>query len=269
MLRGGLRPARLHVVTTVLILLVAAGCRAEESASPSPVVQTADDTQAAAVRAAPRWERVATFAGTGDQRTPGFEIRAGALQWRVDVSCAGAGVVRVGLDGDPTPLVELHDCPAKAFGFSIRTGPGVLEVDATGRWEIVVDQQVDTAVAEPALDGMTDASRLAHGDFYGIDQDGSGTVSLHRLPGGGAALRLDPFLVTRNSDLFVWVSEARAPRTSAEALRTPHVQIDRLKATAGAQNYELPDSVDLDKVRSVIIWCEPVRTAYAAATLVR
>jgi hypothetical protein len=252
----------------VVLVLLAAGCRAEDSTSPPPVVQTADDVPSAA-KAAPRWERVVTFAGTGDQRTAKFEIGAGALQWRVDVSCTDGGAMRVGLDGDPSVLVALDDCPAKGFGFSIRTGPGVLDVDATGRWEIVVDQQVDTAVAEPALAGMTDGSRLAHGDFYGIDQDGSGTASLYRLPGGGMALRFFPFLVTRNSDLFVWVSEAPAPRTSEEALRTPHVQIDRLTATAGGQNYELPDSVDLDKVRSVVIWCEPVRTAYAAATLVR
>jgi len=63
------------------------------------------------------------------------------------------------------------------------------------------------------------------------------------------------------------VSEAKAPRTSEEALDAPHVEIDRLKSTAGAQNYELPDSVDPERVRSVVIWCEPVRTAYAAATL--
>lgn len=171
------------------------------------------------------------------------------------------------LVGETAELVELSSCPGNAFGFSIRTGPGELDVDATGGWEVVVEEQVDTPAAEPALSGMTDATRLAHGGFYGIDQDGSGTATLYRLPGGGRALRLEPFVVTRNSDLFVWVSEAPAPRTSAEALHSPHVQIARLTATAGAQNYELPDSVDLDRIRSVIVWCEPVRTAYAAATL--
>jgi hypothetical protein len=140
-------------------------------------------------------------------------------------------------------------------------------VAADGGWEVVVHQQVDTPLAEPPRAGMTDASRLAGGGFYGIDQEGSGTATLYQLPGGGRALRFDPFLVTRNSDLFVWVSEAAAPRTSEEALHSPHVQIDRLKATAGAQNYQLPDSVDSDQMRSVVVWCEPARTAYAAASL--
>ncbi len=222
-------------------------------------------------KVAPRWERVARFAGTGDQVTDRFEVAQAALQWRVTVACDD-GSVRVGLDGERSAVAQLASCPGNTFGFSIRTGPAILDVDATGTWEVLVDQQLDTAVTEPALAGMTDAARLATGDFYGIDQKGTGMATLYRLAGDGddrgrGALRLDPFLVTRNSDLFVWVSEAAEPRTSAEALNSRHVQIARLTATAGAQNYVLPDSVDLDRVRSVIVWCEPVQTAYAAAAL--
>ncbi len=261
MLTGGLRPARLLLS---LILLVPVACGNDEPST--PVAKSTTPPGADEVKAAPRWEHVATFSGTGDQRTEGFEIGAGAIQWRVKVSCTD-GVVGVGLEGEPSPLVEVDECPGSAFGFSIRTGPAVLDVDATGRWDAVVDQQVDTPLAEPVLEGMDEGARLAHGDLYDIDQEGSGTATLYELPGGRLALRLDPFIVTRNDDLFVWVSEAEALRTSKEALEAPHVQIDRLRSTAGAQNYELPESVDADKIRSVVIWCEPVRTAYAAATL--
>ncbi len=273
MLTGGLRPAlrlrlrprlRLRLVVPVLVVLVTAGCGGGEDGS-TPAVEPSPST-AVVTKVAPRWENVATFGGAGDSRTGEFEIGVGAIQWRVTVTCTD-GAVRVGLDGETSALAEVERCPGNGFGFSIRPGRAVLDVVATGGWEVVVDQQVDTPVAEAALAGMTDANREAHGDFYGIDQAGSGTATLYRLPGGGRVLRLDPFVVTRNSDLFVWVSEARAPRTSEEALRAPHVQIDRLKSTAGAQNYLLPDSVDADQVRSVVVWCEPVRTAYAAATL--
>jgi hypothetical protein len=260
-LRGGPRPARLLVV---VLALVGGGCR---SGDPSPAA-VVDTTVARSVgKVAPRWEQVAAFDGTGDQRTDAFDVGRGALQWRVTLTCDGGGAVRVGLVGETSPLVEVKACPGRAFGFSIRTGPGSLDVVATGPWEAVVEQQVDTAVAEAALAGMTDAARVAYGDFYGIDQEGSGTATLFTMPGGGRALRLEPFEVTRNSDLFVWVSESAAPRTSEEALRAPHVVIDRLKATAGAQNYVLPSTVDPSRVRSVVVWCEPVRTAYAAATL--
>jgi len=180
-LRGGRPSARLIVL---LIVLTAAGCRSGQS-TPSVVEQVGSTAPGPGpaggpAKVAPRWEPVAAFAGTGDQRTAGFEIGAGAIQWRVTVSCTG-GAVRVGLDREPAALAELSHCPAKAFGFSIRTGPAALDVAATGTWEVVVDQQVDSPVVEPLLAGMSDATRLAHGDFYGIDQQGSGTVALYRL----------------------------------------------------------------------------------------
>ncbi|MEA2972340.1 MAG: hypothetical protein QOG82_798 [Actinomycetota bacterium] len=252
----------------VLLLVAAAGCGADERPTAPPGATSGSTADPVADKVAPRWEEVARFAGTGDRRTDGFDIAAAALQWRVTLACTD-GTVRVGLDGDPSAdaLAELAACPDDTFGFSIRTGPAALDVDATGAWEIVVDQQLDTPAAEPALAGMTDATRRAAGEFYGIDQKGSGTATLYRMPGGDAVVRLDPFVVTKNSDLFVWVSEDDAPRTSAEVLHSVHVQVDRLTATAGAQNYVLPDTVDIDRVRSVVVWCEPVQTAYAAAAL--
>ncbi len=164
-----------------------------------------------------------SFTGTSDQRTADFDIAADALQWRVTASCSGSAL-SVSLEGDSAPLAQ-PTCPGKAFGFSIRTGPAVLDVEATGGWEVVVDQQLDTPVAEPPLAGMDETSRLVSGTFYGVDQAGSGTAALYVLPDGARALRLDPFQVTNNSDLFVWLSEADAPRTSKEALESPHVEI--------------------------------------------
>jgi hypothetical protein len=243
-----------------LALVVAlAGC-----SSPDDPPTTAGSTPS---KVAPRWERVASFTGTSDQRTAGFDIAAGALQWRVTASCTGSAL-RVSVDGEPEPLA-LPTCPGKGFGFSIRTGAATLDVVADGSWEVVVDQQLDTPVSEARLAGMDERSRVADGGFYAIDQTGSGTAALYRLPDGRTALRLDPFQVTDNSDLFVWLSEADRPRTSKDALEAPHVQLDRLKATAGAQNYLVPADVPTAGIRSVVIWCEPVRTAYAAASLGR
>ena len=216
-------------------------------------------------RVAARWEQVARFTGTGSRRTAGFVIVDHAIQWRVTASC-GDGRVRVGLAGDGAPLVE-PACPGKAFGFSIREGPAALDVDAEGGWEVVVDQQVETPAAEPPLPGMAEGRLVGGGDFYGIDQKGTGTAQLWRLPDRRWALRFEPFFVTANTDLFVWVSEATAPRTSREALESNHRQVAELTATAGPQNYLLPEDVDGSRIRSVVIWCEPVRTAYAAATL--
>jgi hypothetical protein len=42
-----------------------------------------------------------------------------------------------------------------------------------------------------------------------------------------------------------------------------------LKATRGEQNYLLPAGLRADRVRSVVVWCVPVRIAYTAAALRR
>ena len=244
----------------LLLVAVGGGC------SSGGDDEATGERPAGAGKAAPRWERVAQFTGTGNQRTPGFEIAADALQWRVTAACTGSGALRVAVPAAGEPLTQVA-CPGEEFGFSITTGPNVLDVVGAGAWEVVVDQQVETPIADPALPGMTRENRLSAGSFYGIDQDGEGTATLYRLPDGRRALRLAPFSVTTNTDLFVWASGAALPRTSAEALSTPHVALAELKATVGAQNYLVPDDVPADRLRSVVVWCEPVRTAYAAASL--
>jgi hypothetical protein len=250
----------------LVVLIGTVGCGPDPSPRRAATAPSESVASTVPGRVAARWERVARFAGTGGQRTESFSIVDHALQWRVTATCTD-GRLRVGLQGDQVPLAE-PACPGRAFGFSIREGPAVLDVEADGGWEVVVDQQVETPAAEARLAGMTGDALVADGEFYRIDQDGSGTAQLWRLPDKRWALRFEPFFVTANTDLFVWVSEAKAPRTSKEALESDHRQIAELTATAGPQNYLLPDDVDGTEVRSVVIWCEPVRTAYAAATLV-
>lgn len=264
MTRACSRRCRLGGAVTALVLSF--GC----APSPEPDVATGPRTATPATeagKAAHRWVSVASMTGTGDQRTAPFDIGAGALQWRVTASCR-AGRIVVAQEGDPRPMVD-EACPTRAFGFSIRAGRQALDVSASGPWETVVEEQVDAPLAEPPLPGMTKGGRLAAGSFFDVEQQGSGTATLYRLSGGERALRLDPFSVTANDDLFVWASEAPSPRSSADALFAPHVQLEPLRATAGAQNYLVPESLPDERIRSIVIWCEPVRTAYAAAALVR
>ena len=246
MLRGGRRPARLTAVA--VLLLVAGRGRLWRRTDATPAAPESGGRRAgpAADKVAPRWEEVARFAGTGDQRTDGFDIAPDAIQWRVTLACTD-GTVRVGLDGEP--VGAWPSCPAaRGTPSGSRSAPArpSLDVDATGAWEIVVDQQVDTPVAEPALAGMTDATRRATGDFYGIDQKGSGTATLYRLPGGGR--RPAPRPVRRHQELRPVRVGERGGRAHAPVPRpctAPTCRSSRLTATAGAQNYLLPDTVDL------------------------
>ncbi len=113
------------------------------------------------------------------------------------------------------------------------------------------------------------AKVLARGDFYKIERKGLGSATLYRLANGRLALRMEGFRTDANTDLFVWLSEARRPRTTRAAFAARHVEFAGLKSTLGDQNYLLPRSADAAKIRSIVIWCEPVQIAYTAATLTR
>ncbi len=108
---------------------------------------------------------------------------------------------------------------------------------------------------------------IAQGTFYRVEVRGEGTAKLYRLPDGKRILRFEGFQTGENTDLFVWLSEAAKPATSAQAVGTPHVELTNLKSTIGNQNYEIPASIPTEKIKSIVIWCQPVQIAYAAAAL--
>lgn len=262
------RAVALLLVGTVL----AAGCGNDASApeetkeDPFEAVERATPDPDAPERAAPRWEEVLTLAGEGST-TEEFPIAEGALQWRARWTCE-SGSLDLELDVADEPLLEA-DCPGEGEAFAIETGYVELAIEGTGPWEVTVEQQVDTAHEEPPLAGMEDAEVLAEGEFFGVERRGEGTATLYRLPDGSLALRFTDFQTVASPDLFVWVSEAEDPSTSKRIFEAPHVNVGAITSTIGDQNYALPEAVDPDQVRSVVIWCAPLQIGYAAAVLER
>jgi hypothetical protein len=114
-----------------------------------------------------------------------------------------------------------------------------------------------------------EARKVASGDFYRIDQVGQGRVTIYRLPDDRYALRLDDFYVTPNVDLEIRLSPLREPETTREYLSEPAKRVAPLETTTGSMNFVLPDGVNPNRYRSVVIWCPPLSSAYAAATLER
>lgn len=225
------------------------------------------------LRSLPWWEPVATLQGRGSGTSSPFRIADEAVQWRVVWSCpAGRLRMQAIRDGEPVgrrDLVPEQRCAGQATGFSVARGELALRVRTGGAWRATIEQQVDRPKVEPPLPQMSapGAAVLAAGRFYDVDRTGRGTVRLHRLPDGRHALRLDGFFVSINADLEVWLSLAPAPRTTAEAARADHVSLMELEATAGSMNVLLPQGLDPARFRSVVIWCEITRNAYAAAAL--
>lgn len=267
--------SRRAVLVALVLALVLAGCGGgsdddDDARAPATTAPAADTptTAPSGPRSAARWETVTTFNGTGTFQTPQFTILPNAIQWRVRYTCS-TGMLRITSDPPPrrpTPVVDAS-CPKEETGYSIVTGAVRLSIEATGPWKAVIDQQVDTPLDEPLVPGMTPDRVVAQGSFYDVEVRGKGTAKLFRLADGRRILRFENFETAENTDLFVWLSEVAKPANSAQALNNPYVDIGNLKSTVGTQNYEIPASVPTDKIRSIVIWCEPVAIAYAAAAL--
>ena len=241
------------------------GARAPAATAPAA---TGDASAPPAPRSAARWETVTTFNGTGAFQTPQFDILPNAIQWRVRYTCS-TGTLRITSDPPPrrpAPVVDTA-CPKEETGYSIVTGPVRMSIEASGPWKAVVDQQVDTPLEEPLLPGMTPDRVVASGSFYRVEVRGEGTAKLYRLGDGRRILRFENFQTGENTDLFVWLSEVAKPENSAQADNSPHLELGNLKSTVGTQNYEIPASVPTERIRSIVIWCQPVAIAYAAAAL--
>lgn len=250
--------------------LLAGGCgKAQRHAPPTrdPFAVAGRSSAATAHRAAPRWERVNTLVGNAP-RTADFDIARGAIQWRARWSCRRGRLTLMNRPETPGALANAR-CPKRGAGVSVSTGPQRLTVTASDAWRVVIEQQVDTPLNEAPLRQMTapGAHVIGRGRFYPIERRGKGAAIVYRLPGGRLVLRLAGFDTLPNRDLVVWLSPHSRPRTTVEAFRGPHLVLGPLKSTLGNENYVLPAGTTPDEVRSVVIWCVPVRIAYTAAAL--
>lgn len=267
------------VVAALLLVTTLVACGDKEGGAPTAAPTTVPTTAAKPAcdkpdqQSAPRWETVTTLRGEGSLTTDAFPILCHAIQWRARWTCPtghlkaesippprrGEPVIDGGCDGTP---VDKHEP-----GYSVATGDVRMTIEATGPWEIVIDQQIDTPLQEPLLDGMAEGKVLGEGQFYDMEMTGKGTARLYQLPTGQHAIRFEHFEVSSNTDLFVWLSEAPNPKTSADAVASPYRQIGNLKSTLGDENFLVPDDLPAEKIKSIVIWCAPVRVAYTGAVL--
>lgn len=234
---------------------------------PEATTATTAPAQQTVLRSQPWWQSVGTIQGSGSMTAAPFNVDAGAIQWRVKWSCS-AGHLLVRSPGQSRPVVDAN-CPGPDIGYGVQKGSVALQVTADGPWQMQVDQQVDVPLNEPPLPAMTapGSAPVAAGAFYRIDQVGTGTATVYRLPDGSYALRLDNFFVTANSDLELQFSPLDAPKTTDQVNNARSATIASLDVTTGALNFAIPPQVDPTKYRSLVIWCEQTHNAYAAASL--
>jgi hypothetical protein len=227
---------------------------------------------AAARRSQPYWVEIGSWSGDGDKVAGPFAIDDDVLQWRATWHCdAGAFSAAAVENGKEArkKIIDAPTCPQDGTGYSTATGAVTLNVGASGPWSIHLEKQIDAPLVEPPPPGLEAAKLVATANMYDVDRHGEGTAKIYQLPSGDRVLRLEDFFVTINSDLELQLSGLAEPHSTDEIVAgyAGIVTVAPLKATIGSMNYTLPPDLDLGKFRSVVIWCEITRNAYAAAAI--
>lgn len=120
----------------------------------------------------------------------------------------------------------------------------------------------EAAEAEPT-DPPFEPGVRRQGEFSGADEFhfGRGTALLIETAPGQYVLRFEEFSVRNGPDLFVYLSPN--PGGYADGA----LNLEELKATDGAFNYEIPPGTDLAQFQSTVVWCRAFSTLFATAPL--
>lgn len=108
----------------------------------------------------------------------------------------------------------------------------------------------------------TTSSVLRTGSFIGVGDgihNAEGTAKVIPLEDGTNILRLENLRVTNGPDLYVYLSPDKAA--------SDIVNVGKLKANNGNQNYDISEGTDLSKYDTVLIWCRPFSVLFGSAEL--
>jgi len=112
------------------------------------------------------------------------------------------------------------------------------------------------------LNTTTTSSVLRTGSFIGVGDgihNAEGTARVIPLEDGTNILRLENLRVTNGPDLYMYLSR--------DEDASDIVNVGKLKANNGNQNYDIPEGTDLSKYDTVLIWCRPFSVLFGSAEL--
>ena len=121
---------------------------------------------------------------------------------------------------------------------------------------------MNTSIDESMSQGSETNDSLLTGSFVGVGDgihDAQGIAKAIPVEGGANVLRLEDLVVTNGPDLYVYLSTDKSA--------SDFVNLGRLKANIGNQNYPIPDGTDMSKYDTVLIWCRAFSVLFGSAEL--
>src|ERR671919_2942923 len=121
---------------------------------------------------------------------------------------------------------------------------------------------MNSSIDESMSQGSETNDSLLTGSFIGVGDgihDAQGIVKVIPVESGGNVLRLEDLVVTNGPDLYVYLSTDKSA--------SDFVNLGRLKANIGSQNYPIPVGTDMTKYDTVLIWCKAFSVLFGSADL--
>ena len=100
------------------------------------------------------------------------------------------------------------------------------------------------------------------GNFIGIDDgihNAKGLAKILTISNGSQILRLENFKSTNGPDVHLYLSNNKQAND--------FIDLGRLEANNGNQNYKIPMDIDFNHYGYVLIWCKPFSVLFGSAQL--
>ncbi len=107
---------------------------------------------------------------------------------------------------------------------------------------------------------------LVSGEFASRSHETSGRALVLNDGSEQRFLRFEDFRTDNGPDVNIYLSSA-PPDAPARDFALDFVDLGDMKGNVGAQNYEIPPSVDLDHYSTVVVWCVRFSVAFGVAGL--
>ena len=118
-----------------------------------------------------------------------------------------------------------------------------------------------------ALPDDATPDKLYSGTFHSNAHETKGVATIYQLDDGRRVLRLTKFSTSNGPDVRVYIVAATDVQEEDAAKRAGIVDLGALKGNIGDQNYDVPAELDLNKYRTVSIWCRRFSVNFGAAPL--
>ncbi len=129
---------------------------------------------------------------------------------------------------------------------------------------------VNVKVNEPApFAANADVQPAYTGVLFSRAHPTSGRASIYRMPDGKRELRLTNFTTSNGPDVHVVLAQSADETLKQTFIKGDlnDVELGQMKANEGDQNYDVPDSTDLDKYDTAVIYCARFHVIFGSAKL--